>query len=122
MAGSLLFTLVGMGLLAYLDRHATGSPEGRLRGGLRAGVGIDDFIYCFQPAGELEILNLLKGEVISLSKEELKLLAIVYGVVYVGLVLFRREFLLNSFRPRSVVLAHRRQRAVEFLVVRSVRI
>jgi ABC-type Mn2+/Zn2+ transport system permease subunit len=29
-AGSLLFTLAGMGLLAYLDRHATGSPEGRL--------------------------------------------------------------------------------------------
>ena len=51
----------------------------------------------FNPAGELEILNLLKGEVISLSKEELKLLAIVYGVIYVGLVLFRREFLLNSF-------------------------
>ena len=51
----------------------------------------------FNPAGEVEILNLLKGEVISLSKEELKLLAIVYGVVYVGLVLFRREFLLNSF-------------------------
>ena len=51
----------------------------------------------FNPAGELEILNLLKGEVISLSSQELKILAIVYGLVYSGLVLFRREFLLNSF-------------------------
>ena len=30
MVGSLSCTFVGMGLLAYLDRHATGSPEGRL--------------------------------------------------------------------------------------------
>jgi len=34
-----------------------------------------------------------------LSKEDLKLLALVFVVVYAGLVLFRREFLLNSFDP-----------------------
>ena len=97
MAGSLLFTLAGMGLLAYLDRHATGSPEGRLAAAYALASALTILFIVFNPAGELEILNLLKGEVISLSKEELKLLAIVYGVVYVGLVLFRREFLLNSF-------------------------
>ena len=97
MAGSLLFTLVGMGLLAYLDRHATGSPEGRLAAAYALASALTILFIVFNPAGELEILNLLKGEVISLSQEELKLLALVYGVVYVGLVLFRREFLLNSF-------------------------
>jgi zinc transport system permease protein len=97
MAGSLLFTLAGMGLLAYLDRHATGSPEGRLAAAYALASALTILFIVFNPAGELEILNLLKGEVISLSKEELKLLALVYGVVYVGLVLFRREFLLNSF-------------------------
>ena len=97
MAGSLLFTLAGMGLLAYLDRHATGSPEGRLAAAYALASALTILFIVFNPAGELEILNLLKGEVISLSKEELKLLAIVYGVVYLGLVLFRREFLLNSF-------------------------
>lgn len=97
MAGSLLFTLVGMGLLAYLDRHATGSPEGRLAAAYALASALTILFIVFNPAGELEILNLLKGEVISLSMEELKLLAIVYGVVYFGLVLFRREFLLNSF-------------------------
>ena len=97
MAGSLLFTLAGMGLLAYLDRHAAGSPEGRLAAAYALASALTILFIVFNPAGELEILNLLKGEVISLSKEELKLLAIVYGVVYVGLVLFRREFLLNSF-------------------------
>jgi len=97
MVGSLVFTLVGMGLLAYLDRHATGSPEGRLAAAYAFASALTILFVVFNPAGELEILNLLKGEVISLSKEELKLLGIVYGVVYFGLVLFRREFLLNSF-------------------------
>ena len=96
-AGSLVFTLAGMGLLAYLDRHATGSPEGRLAAAYALASALTILFIVFNPAGELEILNLLKGEVISLSTEELKLLALVYGVVYVGLVLFRREFLLNSF-------------------------
>ena len=96
-AGSLVFTLAGMGLLAHLDRRATGSPEGRLAAAYALASALTILFIVFNPAGEVEILNLLKGEVISLSKDELKLLAIVYGVVYVGLVLFRREFLLNSF-------------------------
>ena len=97
MVGSLVFTLVGMGLLAYLDRHATGSPEARLAAAYAFASALTILFVVLNPAGELEILNLLKGEVISLSMEELKLLAIVYGVVYFGLVLFRREFLVNSF-------------------------
>lgn len=97
MAGSLLFTLVGMGLLAYLDRRATGAPEGRLAAAYALASALTILFIVFNPAGELEILNLLKGEVISLSKDELKLLAVVYGVIYLALVLFRREFLLNSF-------------------------
>lgn len=97
MVGSLVFTLVGMGLLAYLDRHATGSPESRLAAAYAFASALTILFVVFNPAGELEILTLLKGEVISLSTEELKLLAVVYGAVYFGLVLFRREFLLNSF-------------------------
>lgn len=97
MAGSLVFTLAGMGLLAYLDRHASGSPEGRLAAAYALASALTLLFIVFNPAGELEILNLLKGEVISLSKDELKLLALVYSVVCVVLVLFRREFLLDSF-------------------------
>jgi ABC-type Mn2+/Zn2+ transport system permease subunit len=96
-AGSMLFTLVGMGLLAYLDRHGTGSPEGRLAAAYALASALTILFVVFNPAGELEILNLLKGEVITLSLEELKLLAIVYGMVLLGLALFRREFLLASF-------------------------
>ena len=95
--GSLVFTLAGMGLLAYLDRHATGSPEGRLAAAYAFASALTILFVVFNPSGELEILNLLKGEVISLSIEELKLLVVVFAVIYLALVLFRREFLLNSF-------------------------
>jgi len=96
-AGSLVFTLAGMGLLAYLDRHASGTPEGRLAAAYALASALTILFVVFNPAGELEIVNLLKGEVISLSQHELKLLALVYGLVYFALVLFRREFMLDSF-------------------------
>ena len=83
--------------LAYLDRHASGSPEGRLAAAYAFASALTILFVVFNPAGELEILNLLKGEVISLSIEELRFLGIVFAVIYFGLVLFRREFLLNSF-------------------------
>ena len=97
MAGSLVFTLAGMALLAYLDRHTSGSSEGRLAAAYALASALTILFIVFNPAGELEIVNLLKGEVIALSKEELRLLAVVYGIVFVAMILFRREFLLTSF-------------------------
>jgi ABC-type Mn2+/Zn2+ transport system permease subunit len=99
LGGSLVWTLVAMGLLAYLDRHASGSPEGRLAATYALASALTILFVVFNPAGELEILNLLKGEVIALSGFELKLLALVYGAVLAGLLLFRREFLMTSFDP-----------------------
>jgi ABC-type Mn2+/Zn2+ transport system permease subunit len=95
--GSLVFTLAGMGLLAYLDRHATGAPEGRLAAAYAFASALTILFVVFNPAGELEILNLLKGEVIALSIGELQFMAVVFAVICATLVLFRREFLLNSF-------------------------
>lgn len=95
--GSLVFTLAGMGLLAFLDRHATGAPEGRLAAAYALASALTILFVVFNPAGELEILNLLKGEVISLSLGEVQLLAVVFAAIFAALVLFRREFLLNSF-------------------------
>ena len=97
--GSVVFTLAGMGLLAYLDRQATGSPEGRLAAAYAFASAATILFVVFNPAGELEILNLLKGEVIALSVRELALLAIVFAAILLSLILFRREFLLNSFDP-----------------------
>ncbi|MGH7767332.1 MAG: metal ABC transporter permease [Candidatus Binatia bacterium] len=97
MAGSLLFTFGALLVLAYLERKGKGTAEGRLAATYAlAGAFIIIFIV-FNPVGEIEILSLLKGEVISLSKGELKLLIGVFGFVMAGMLLFRRDFLLSSF-------------------------
>jgi ABC-type Mn2+/Zn2+ transport system permease subunit len=96
-AGSLVFTLAGMAVLAYFDRNASGSSEGRLAAAYAMASALTILFIAFNPAGELEILNLLKGEVIALSREELRLLAVVYAIVFFAMILFRREFLLTSF-------------------------
>jgi hypothetical protein len=63
----------------------------------------------FNPAGQVEVLNLLKGEVIALSRGELQLLAGVFGLVFVAMLMFRREFLLTSFDRDLAFLLKGRQ-------------
>jgi ABC-type Mn2+/Zn2+ transport system permease subunit len=97
MVGSLLFTFLGMGLLGYLEQRGKGLTEGRLAAAYALAGALTILFIVFNPAGEVEILSLLKGEVISLSKGELRVLALVFGFVLAGMLLFRREFLLASF-------------------------
>jgi ABC-type Mn2+/Zn2+ transport system permease subunit len=97
MAGSLLFTFLGMLLLAYLERRGGGASEVRLAAAYALAGSLTILFIVFNPAGEIEILSLLKGEVISLSKGEIKLLAGVFGFVMAGMLLFRRDFLLSAF-------------------------
>ena len=42
----------------------------------------------FNPAGQIEVLNLLKGEVIALSKGELRLVTGVFGFVFIAMLMF----------------------------------
>jgi ABC-type Mn2+/Zn2+ transport system permease subunit len=97
MAGSLVFTFVALLLFAYLERHGKGAAEGRLAAAYALAGALTILFIVFNPAGEIEILGLLKGEVISLSKGEIKLLIAVFGAVFAGMFLFRREFLLSAF-------------------------
>ena len=97
MIGSLVFTFLGMGLLGYLEQRGKGLAEGRLAAAYAFAGALTILFMVFNPAGQIEVLNLLKGEVIALSRGELKLLAIVFGLVFLAMLVFRREFLLISF-------------------------
>jgi ABC-type Mn2+/Zn2+ transport system permease subunit len=97
MTGSLLFTFFALLLLAYLELRGKGTAEGRLAAAYALAGALTILFIIFNPRGEVEILNMLKGEVISLSKGEIKLLAGVFGFVLAAMFLFRREFLLNAF-------------------------
>jgi len=97
MAGSLVFTFLGMGLLGYFEHRGKGLSEGRLAAAYSLAGALTILFIVFNPAGEVEILSLLKGEVIALSRTEIKILLGVFGSVLAGMLLFRREFLLASF-------------------------
>jgi ABC-type Mn2+/Zn2+ transport system permease subunit len=109
MVGSLVFTFLGMGLLGYLEQRGKGLAEGRLAAAYAFAGALTILFMVFNPAGQIEVLNLLKGEVVALSKGELRLLAAVFGSVLLAMVLFRREFLLTSFDRDLAFLLKGRQ-------------
>ena len=109
MVGSLAFTFLGMGLLGYLEQRGKGLAEGRLAAAYAFAAALTILFMVFNPAGQIEVLNLLKGEVIALSKAELRLLVAVFGMVLVCMLLFRREFLLTSFDRDLAFLLKGRQ-------------
>src|SRR6266404_2052613 len=109
MVGSLAFTFLGMGLLGYLEQRGKGLAEGRLAAAYAFAGALAILFMVFNPAGQIEVLNLLKGEVIALSKAELRLLVAVFGIVLMSMLLFRREFLLTSFDRDLAFLLKGRQ-------------
>ena len=109
MLGSLLFTFLGMGLLGYLEQRGKGLAEGRLAAAYALAGALTILFMVFNPAGQVEVLNLLKGEVIALSQGELRLLALVFGAVLLVMLSFHREFLLISFDRDLAFLLKGRQ-------------
>jgi ABC-type Mn2+/Zn2+ transport system permease subunit len=109
MIGSLVFTFLGMGLLGYLEQRGKGLAEGRLATAYALAGASTILFVVFNPAGQIEVLDLLKGEVIALSRSELRLLAVVFSAVFLTMVVFRREFLLVSFDRDLAFLLKGRQ-------------
>src|ERR1051325_8388030 len=107
--GSLVFTFIGMGLLGYLEQRGKGIADGRLAVAYAFAGGLTILFMVFNPAGQIEVLNLLRGEVIALSRGELQLVAVVFGLVFLTMLLFRREFLLTSFDRDLAFLLKGRQ-------------
>jgi ABC-type Mn2+/Zn2+ transport system permease subunit len=109
MIGSLVFTFLGMALLGYLEQRGKGLAEARMAAAYAFAGALTILFMVFNPAGQIEVLNLLKGEVIALSKSELRLLIGVFGGVFLAMLIFRREFLLTSFDRDLAFLLKGRQ-------------
>jgi ABC-type Mn2+/Zn2+ transport system permease subunit len=107
--GSLVFTFIGMGLLGFLEQRGKGMADGRLAVAYAFAGGLTILFMVFNPAGQIEVLNLLRGEVIALSRGELQLVSVVFGLVFLMMVVFRREFLLTSFDRDLAFLLKGRQ-------------
>jgi ABC-type Mn2+/Zn2+ transport system permease subunit len=103
--GSTVFSLAAILILAFLERRGRGSPEGRLGTAYVVAAALSILLLSKNRYAELGWLDLLKGEVITVSNFDLTLTAIALAVVLVMLGLFHKEFLLVSFdRAMAVTL------------------
>ncbi len=106
-AGSITFSLIAILILAFLERRGSGQPEGRLGTAYVVAAALSILLLSKNPYGEIGWLNMLKGEVITISNFDLLLTATTLALVIAILAIFRKEFLLVSFDREMALTLHR---------------
>lgn len=103
--GSMLFSLLAVLVLAFLERRHRGLPEGRLGTAYAVATAISILLLSKNAIAELGWLDLLKGEIIAISGVDLAATLATFCVVLVTLWIFHKELLLVSFdRAMAVTL------------------
>ncbi|HVM62947.1 MAG TPA: metal ABC transporter permease [Verrucomicrobiae bacterium] len=95
--GSLIFSLVAILILAFLERRGRGMAEGRLGTAYVVAAASSILLLSKNRYAEIGWLDLLKGEVITISNFDLTLTAAALAVVLLVLGLFHKELLFVSF-------------------------
>src|SRR5664279_2788196 len=104
-AGSMLFTLAAILVLAFMERRGRGLPEGRLGTAYVVAAALSIILLSKNRYGEVGWLDLMKGEVITVDNADLAMTAITLAVVLVVLGLFNKEIMLVSFdRAMAITL------------------
>jgi ABC-type Mn2+/Zn2+ transport system permease subunit len=103
--GSITFSLTAILLLALMERRGRGQPEGRLGTGYVVAGALNILLLAKNPYGEIGWLDLMKGEIITISNFDLMLTAATLMLVIIALGFFYKELLLVSFdRVMAVTL------------------
>jgi len=103
--GSITFSLTAILVLAFLERGGRGQPEGRLGTAYVVAAALSILLLSKNPYGEIGWLDMLKGEVITISNFDLVLTAATLTLVLAVLALFHKELLLVSFdRELAMIL------------------
>jgi ABC-type Mn2+/Zn2+ transport system permease subunit len=104
-AGSMLFTLAAILVLAFQERRGRGLPEGRLGTAYVVAAALSIILLSKNRYGEVGWLDLMKGEVITVDNADLAMTAITLAVVLAVLGLFNKELMLVSFdRAMAITL------------------
>jgi len=96
-AGSVVFSLVAILTLAFMERRGRGQLEGRLGTAYVVAGALSILLLAQNPSAEIGLLDMLKGEVIAVSNVDLLMTAALLALVLVVLSLFQKELLLVSF-------------------------
>ena len=103
--GSITFSLTAILVLAFLERRGRGQPEGRLGTVYVVAAALSILLLSKNPYGEIGWLDMLKGEVITISNFDLGLTAATLTLVIAVLGLFHKELFLVSFdREMAIIL------------------
>jgi ABC-type Mn2+/Zn2+ transport system permease subunit len=103
--GSITLSLAAILILAFLERRGRGQPEGRLGTAYVVAAALSILLLSKNPYGEIGWLDMLKGEVITISNFDLALTAGMLALVLVALLIFHKELLLVSFdRTMAITL------------------
>jgi ABC-type Mn2+/Zn2+ transport system permease subunit len=104
-AGSITFSLTAILALAFMERRGRGHPEGRLGTAYVVSAALGILLLAKNPYGEIGWLDMLKGEVITISNFDLFLTAAALALVLGALAVFHKELLLVSFdREMAMIL------------------
>ena len=104
-AGSITFSLASILTLAFLERRGRGQPEGRLGTAYVVAAALGILLLAKNPYGEIGWLDMLKGEVITISNFDLVLTAATLALVLAVLGMFQKELILVSFdRDMALIL------------------
>jgi ABC-type Mn2+/Zn2+ transport system permease subunit len=103
-AGSVIFSLVAILVLAVMERRGRGQPEGRLGTAYVVAAALSILLLAKNPYGEVGWLDMLKGEVITISNFDLVLTAATLALVLAVLGLFQKELLLVSFDRETAMI------------------
>ena len=95
--GSTVFSVVAILILALMERRGRGLPEGRLGTVYVVAAAVSILLLSKNRFAELGWLDLLKGEVITISNFDLILTAATLALVLVMLSVFKKELLLVSY-------------------------
>lgn len=97
--GSLVATLAALALLVVAGRHARIPVEWQIGALFAISSAATILFVAVNPTGDLEMSNLLRGELLAINTLDLWAIGTVVSLVGAALLLFRRELLLASFDP-----------------------
>jgi ABC-type Mn2+/Zn2+ transport system permease subunit len=97
--GSLVATLGALLMLIAGQRHGKSPAEWRVGSLFAIASAATVLFVALNPTGDLEVTNLLRGELLALSDTDLWILAGATALTFLLFVAFRREILLASFDP-----------------------
>jgi ABC-type Mn2+/Zn2+ transport system permease subunit len=95
--GATAFTLIGILVLAALERRGRAIIEARIGIAYAMAGALTILFLAADPWGEAQMVNLLKGDLLATTEKSLAVLVTILGGVVVALLVFQKEFLLVSF-------------------------